>query len=449
MSKMFDGYLSVVRSTIHNKRLHEPICLELEGHLQDKADFYVEIGYDELTAQRKALEEMGDPRIVAENMGKIHNLSVKQYLVLVAYHIAVVGNFISKLFVPNYITDHGMNNSFVWLKHFSLFALLMFWGIWLAFYYKRKTPAVTSVITLISGLPSVWWFSMAFSHLVTGRLQYFSNKMLLADELWLERTAPCVIAFVIAVLICAFSVVAVVMAIRTNNSPFTSNRKIKKFVCIVFLALIMAFSGVFAVTYREVERQETAYAQEFSDLRVRFFEFIRNDGNQIEGNVDEILAEFSDVEFTKQTQVSENGKRVTILKGKKGVCRLEFSVYEDKSLDAEISFDEETFSSTNILGFFSRKSLFNRKSYLLLDSETFEFIDSKFNSISHDKTISENIGFFEGINYFGIQYSFDAEEGFRDFYIDTFGPELFLFGTNNYYLIEQNGRIIEKNSILD
>lgn len=449
MNYNFDDYLNVVKQNIKNKKLHAPICAELESHLQDSADFYVEIGYDERTAKYKALEDMGPPRLVAENLGKIHNLSVKQYLVLVAYHIAVVGSFISKLFVPDYIPDYGMNNSFVWLKHFSLFALLMFWGIWLAFNYKRKTPAVTSVITLVSGLPCVWWFSLALTHLITGKLQYFSSKMLLADELWFDLTLPYILAVAVSVLICIFSVTAVILAIRTNNSPFRSCKKIQTFVCAVFAVLILAFSVTFAVTYHEVERQEEAYAQEFSDLRTRFFEFIQNDGNQFKGDVEEILACFNDVDFTQKAEVAENGQKITKLKGQKGVAILTFSVCKEKSFDAEITFDEITFSSTNILGFFSRKSLFNHKGYILTDSDTFNLIDENFRLISHDNTIAECMGIFRGINYFDLQYSFDAESDCRYFNIHFFGPEFFIFGSNQYYITEQNGRLIEKDSILD
>ena len=40
----FDDYLNSVKHNIKNKKLHEPICAELESHLRDSADFYVEIG---------------------------------------------------------------------------------------------------------------------------------------------------------------------------------------------------------------------------------------------------------------------------------------------------------------------------------------------------------------------------------------------------------------------
>ncbi len=52
MTYNFDDYLNVVKQNIKNKKLHAQICAELESHLQDSADFYAEIGYDEKTANR-------------------------------------------------------------------------------------------------------------------------------------------------------------------------------------------------------------------------------------------------------------------------------------------------------------------------------------------------------------------------------------------------------------
>ena len=59
MTYNFDDYLNTVRQYIDNKKLHAPICAELESHLQDSADFYVEIGYDEETANKKVMMSAG------------------------------------------------------------------------------------------------------------------------------------------------------------------------------------------------------------------------------------------------------------------------------------------------------------------------------------------------------------------------------------------------------
>lgn len=440
--------MSVVRSTIHNKRLHDPICLELEGHMQDKADFYVEIGYDELTAQRKALEEMGDPRLVAENMGKIHNLSGKQYLVLVAYHIAVFVNLIMELGLFDFFGE-GSNYSFVYLKHFSAFVLLMLCGVWLSLSYRRKTPAITSVITILSGIPSVWWFSFAFTHLITGKLEYFAGKMLRSDKLWFDVNFTCISAVVIFALILALSVTAVIMSIRYNNSAFMSDKKIKKNILITFLSMLLVFAVVFSVNYIEVEKQETIHAETFADLRMRFIDFIQNDGNGADGDVENILTLFNDVEFTQQTTVNDYGQKITELKGEKGVAVLEFFVNEDKSLNAYLRFDDETFSATNVLGFFSIKSTFNHKNYLLMDSAVFNSLADNFELISRTDTISDSIEIFRGVNHLNIQYTFSAEENLRSFHTRIYGPESLLFGTNDFYLTEENGKIVNKDSILD
>ena len=90
MTYNFDAYLNSVKRNIKNKKLHAPICAELESHLQDSADFYVEIGYDEETANKKALEDMGEPATVGENMAKLHKLSGWQKFLLAVFLFVAV-----------------------------------------------------------------------------------------------------------------------------------------------------------------------------------------------------------------------------------------------------------------------------------------------------------------------------------------------------------------------
>ncbi len=445
MNYNFDDYLNTVRQNIKNKKLHAPVCAELESHLQDSADFYVEIGYDEETANRKALEDMGEPHSIAEKFGKLYNLSFVQYLMFVFYCIAVFGNFIANIF----LIFEDVNNAFVIFKHFLVVAVLMLCGLYLSLSYGRKAPAVISAAALISGIPSVLFFSVAVSYLITGQLKSFAHMMLRTETKCFTADVCSVISIVLLLIIFGFFSLSIIMAVRASNSFVKSGYKIKTVFCSVSAVLICTFLVVFAITYVEVQKQETDHAKHFSELRSDFLGFIENDEKPLEGDAEYIVDYFSDFDFERSVRYDYKGSAVTELKGRKGVAVLEFSVCEDKSFSAKIYFDEENYSSKNILGMFSRKSTFNHKDYLLITTDEMLVTDDNFQKISHDNTIAQNVDIFSELNYFSLQYSYGAEEKMCTFHIRTFGPESLFFGLNDYYLVEQNGRIIEKNSILD
>lgn len=70
---MQNEYLDKVASLLKNKRAKAQILPELESHIAEKIDYYREIGYDEEEAQKRALEEMGDPEETALSLNSLHN----------------------------------------------------------------------------------------------------------------------------------------------------------------------------------------------------------------------------------------------------------------------------------------------------------------------------------------------------------------------------------------
>ena len=69
---MKDSYLQSVLNAIENNAAKQQIGDELESHLLDKRDYYLELGYDEEEAIRRADEDMGDPDDCAVPLNAIH-----------------------------------------------------------------------------------------------------------------------------------------------------------------------------------------------------------------------------------------------------------------------------------------------------------------------------------------------------------------------------------------
>ena len=445
MEDFFDGYLNVVKSTIRNKRLHKPICDELESHLREKADFYVEIGYDELTAKRKSLEEMGDPIRVAENMGKLHNLSVKQYIVLIIYYIAVAANATANFI---FFTE-GVNYGLVIFKNFLLVAVLMLFGIYLSVSYKRITPAVVSAINLITGIPCIWWLSLVVVHLSYGNLQSLASKMLAADYLDVGYQEPSGLTFALFGLIVVFYVVTLVLTVRYNYSITKSCGRLKTIFYIVSAILIFVFAVTFEITYREVERQELITAQSFAAIRADFLNYIENEGKSLDGKAEDVLDRFPNVSFDTSIRSDGNGGEITQLRAKQGAAVLEFDIRENESFSAKLYFDEENYSSVNVLSIISRKSVRNHKDYLLITSDALAAVNNEFELITNDDTIAQTVHMFKELNCLSLQYGYNKDDDMRVLHIRSFGPESLFYDTNDFYITEESGCIVMKDSILN
>ncbi len=67
-----DEYINEVISKIENKKARREVEKELSAHIDDRISYYTDAGWDEETANEKAMEHMGKAEEVAEEMGKLH-----------------------------------------------------------------------------------------------------------------------------------------------------------------------------------------------------------------------------------------------------------------------------------------------------------------------------------------------------------------------------------------
>lgn len=70
---MKNKFIEQVTAQIKNKKARVQIEQELESHILDKIDYYVEIGYPYEEAERRATEEMGSPEDTALPLNALHN----------------------------------------------------------------------------------------------------------------------------------------------------------------------------------------------------------------------------------------------------------------------------------------------------------------------------------------------------------------------------------------
>ena len=95
-----NDYLSVISKRIKDKNTQKQIYSELEGHIQDKIMYYKELGYSDDEAEKRAVEDMGEPDDAALPLRELHNGAGRNLLIIISLiffaAVAVVPFFFHK-----------------------------------------------------------------------------------------------------------------------------------------------------------------------------------------------------------------------------------------------------------------------------------------------------------------------------------------------------------------
>lgn len=81
---MKNDYLNVVKQRIKDKNTQNQVYAELEGHIQDKIGYYKELGYSDDDAEKRAVEDMGEPDDAALPLRSLHSGAGRDWFVFIA-----------------------------------------------------------------------------------------------------------------------------------------------------------------------------------------------------------------------------------------------------------------------------------------------------------------------------------------------------------------------------
>ena len=90
--KTITDFLNTVGEQIRWKRARASVLLELEQHMSDQRDAFVDAGYTD--AESKAVEEMGDPVVLGTQLDSIHRPRPQEVLLALTILFAVVCAFL-------------------------------------------------------------------------------------------------------------------------------------------------------------------------------------------------------------------------------------------------------------------------------------------------------------------------------------------------------------------
>ena len=86
-------YINRVVVPISDEEAKNETALEIRAHLDERIEFYKEIGYDDETAEKKAIEDMGDPEPVGASLSRLHPKGRVITAVLAVLPLVLIGFF--------------------------------------------------------------------------------------------------------------------------------------------------------------------------------------------------------------------------------------------------------------------------------------------------------------------------------------------------------------------
>ena len=88
-------YLNIVCEQIKYKPIRDEISTEIENHIKEAKESYIEEGIEEKQAEQKAIEQMGDAKEIGRKLNKIHRPKFDWKLVLIIAIVLAFGGLVA------------------------------------------------------------------------------------------------------------------------------------------------------------------------------------------------------------------------------------------------------------------------------------------------------------------------------------------------------------------
>lgn len=268
---MKNKFIEQVTAQIKNKTARTQIEQELESHILDKIDYYVEIGYPYEEAERRATEEMGNPEDTAIPLNALHKNGKIMFGRAIWIWICIIYFFVSPLSADfNYQSDwyvisHSIGVDFLSLafaaifvfiliraqkRHSKLLAGLVGGEILLICLINLIKGGVGSVFSLFA--PMFYAFVTIITQGLSGYVDCVFGYGYIPDSL---KPALTIFSASLMIIFIAWSVILFVSIYRKERMRSTKKLikpiKIVKYVISILLAVnfvVMAYATALAVT---------------------------------------------------------------------------------------------------------------------------------------------------------------------------------------------------------
>lgn len=113
-----NSYLESVVEEIRCKRARKIVRKELKEHIKDQQEAFIKKGKEDKEAMQLAIKEMGDPKLVGEQLDKIHRPKTEYGIILLAIALSVFGIIVQSKIFPGieneYITERYLGRTILY-----------------------------------------------------------------------------------------------------------------------------------------------------------------------------------------------------------------------------------------------------------------------------------------------------------------------------------------------
>lgn len=265
-----NNYVSAVLKKIRGKNHRQSISKELQAHIDDRTEYYINAGYDEETARLKANDDMGeDAETVGQQLGSIHqDYSFLNFIYAIIN--AVLLFFFIAIIIFSIETD-GDGNPFLMLTRIShlwllsAFVITMLAELYFALKFKLMFTAICIPVNLLcysvltaGYVPVVF----AFYKLIKGEFQsYIRFTSFYEVKLENSNISAMSIAFISICII--LSLLSLYVVFRFSKLKYgLKTVKLESILKTVILTILLFVSAVFGYTYFAIEN---AYDLEYDN----------------------------------------------------------------------------------------------------------------------------------------------------------------------------------------
>jgi len=133
---LIKNYIDEVCSSIKCREAHEDIALELENHIIETAEAYIEAGNNEEEALQKSISNMGDALILGKELNRVHKQSPAWSVIAIATAFSIFGLVCLYLIQTNGLLGSGSSAIFRKSLIFSFIGIAISIGLYFFDYRK-------------------------------------------------------------------------------------------------------------------------------------------------------------------------------------------------------------------------------------------------------------------------------------------------------------------------
>ena len=102
---IMEEYIRMLLEQVRFQKAHKAIGDEIRSHIEDQIEKNISEGMEKETAEKKAVEDMGDPVEAGVRLDKVHRPQVAWNVIIVAILIGVIGIIVQKIIANDGLLD--------------------------------------------------------------------------------------------------------------------------------------------------------------------------------------------------------------------------------------------------------------------------------------------------------------------------------------------------------